>query len=50
MSADIDVDLDRDLARSETHAVAFHRYTDPDGHPSRSPDDIVDRILDGPRG
>ena len=30
----IDVDLDRDVARSETYAVAFHRYTDPDGHPT----------------
>jgi hypothetical protein len=71
------VDLDRDLARSETYAVAFHRYTDADGHPTdmwaglryvdrferrqgewrieervcpRSQDDIVYRILDGPRG
>jgi SnoaL-like domain len=30
----IDVDLGRDLARSETYAVAFHRYTDPDGYPT----------------
>jgi hypothetical protein len=27
----IDVDLDRGVARTETCAVAFHRYTDPDG-------------------
>jgi SnoaL-like domain len=30
----IDVDLDRGVARSETYAVAFHRYTDADGHPT----------------
>jgi SnoaL-like domain len=30
----IDVDLDRGVARSETYAIAFHRYTDPDGHPT----------------
>jgi SnoaL-like protein len=30
----IDVDLPRGVARSETYAVAFHRYTDPDGHPT----------------
>ena len=30
----IDVDLSRDLARSETYAVAFHRYTDAEGHPA----------------
>jgi SnoaL-like domain len=28
------VDLDRDVARAETYAVAFHRYTDQDGHPT----------------
>jgi hypothetical protein len=30
----IDVDLSHDVARSETYAVAFHRYTDPDGYPT----------------
>ena len=30
----IDVDLSRDVALSETYAVAFHRYTDPDGYPT----------------
>ena len=30
----IDVDLDHDVARAETYAVAFHRYTDADGHPT----------------
>jgi hypothetical protein len=29
----IDVDLDTGIARPETYAVAFHRYTDADGHP-----------------
>lgn len=27
----IDVDLDANRARAETYAVAYHRYTDPDG-------------------
>ena len=30
----IDVDLGRGVARSETYAVAFHRYTDSEGHPA----------------
>jgi hypothetical protein len=30
----IDVDLSHDVARSETYAVAFHRYTDPDSYPT----------------
>jgi hypothetical protein len=30
----IDVDLDRDVARSETYAVAYHRYTDPERCPT----------------
>lgn len=30
----IDVELGRGVARSETYAVAFHRYTDPAGHPT----------------
>jgi len=30
----IDVDLDRGVARAETYAVAFHRYTDADGSPT----------------
>jgi hypothetical protein len=28
------VDLDRDVARSESYAVAYHRYTDAEGHPT----------------
>lgn len=30
----IDVDLDRDVARAETYAVAFHRYSDDEGVPT----------------
>jgi hypothetical protein len=30
----IDVDLGRGVARSETYAVAFHRFTDSEGHPA----------------
>jgi hypothetical protein len=30
----IDVDLGRGLARAETYAVAFHRYTDGEGYPT----------------
>lgn len=30
----IDVDFGRGVARSETYAVAFHRYTDAEGNPT----------------
>lgn len=30
----IDADLDRGVARAETYCVAYHRYTDADGHPT----------------
>jgi len=30
----IDVDLANDLARAETYAVAYHRFTDADGNPA----------------